>query len=278
MKQLTQIERRQALIRCIGDRIFYRPHLEIAELARSPDTHHHIGLTQKHAVHIRFFLHGHEGDPAIKVSLMILVQMTSHIPSQNFVTKLKTHLLHQVTESRNIPSADENDISTIILKDDRMYQHNIARFNFTMYDVRRAQDVVNPWTSHCNVMVLSGDNDRESQGHRFVYGKVLGIYHVNIIMIGRGMVDYTPLQMEFLWMRWYKPIDQVFTWNTSTLDRVKFPPLADEHPLDFLDPADVIRGCHIIPSFTSKKKHSRGPGVSACAGDKDDWRDYYVNR
>ncbi|KAG1749279.1 hypothetical protein EDB19DRAFT_1904794 [Suillus lakei] len=54
--------------------------------------------------------------------------------------------------------------------------------------------------------------------------------------------------------------------------------MADEHLFDFLDPADVVRACHIIPSFTSKRKHSGGPGVSACAGDKDDRREYYVNR
>lgn len=170
------------------------------------------------------------------------------------------------------------DSDRIIVKDDRMYNHNIARFNYTSYDVRRAQDVINPRTTHCNVMVLRSEDDLEHHGHQFIYGKVLGIYHVNVIYIGAGFVDYTPTRMEFLWVRWYEPMDQLFAWETSTLDRVGFPSLTDEHSFDFLDPADILRGSHIIPAFNSGKKHPDGLGMSGCAQDKDDWCEYYINR
>jgi hypothetical protein len=159
-----------------------------------------------------------------------------------------------------------------------MYHHNTARFNYTTYDVRRSQDVVNPRTPHCNIMILRADDDAGRQGHRYIYGKILGIYHVNVIFIGNGMVDYTPLRMEFLWVRWYTPMDDIAAWETSKLDRLSFPSMADEFSFDFLDPADVLRGCHIIPSFADGKRHPDGLGVSACAGDKDDWCQYYVNR
>ncbi|KAG2120560.1 uncharacterized protein F5147DRAFT_562718, partial [Suillus discolor] len=183
VKQLTRIERRQAHIHRIRDRTVYRPHVEISELVTSPEAHHHIGLTQKYPVHIGSYLHSHKGDPAIT----------------NFVSKLKGHLLHRInTSSDSLGSRNEYDINTIIIKDDRMYQHNIARFNYTTYDVRRGQDVVNPRTSHCNIMVLRTDTDIGNQGHKYIYGKVLGIYHVNMIFIGSGMVDYTPHRMEFL--------------------------------------------------------------------------------
>jgi len=109
-----------------------------------------------------------------------------------------------------------------------MYRHNIAWFNYIMYDVCRAQDVINPWTSHCNMMVLSSDNDVGHEGHRFSYGKVLGIYHVNVIYVGISMVDFTPLWVEFLWVHWYEPMEQVSSWDTSTLDRLRFPPMNDE--------------------------------------------------
>ena len=68
VKQLTRIEHRQAHIRCISDKIVQRPHVEITELARSPLVHHHIGMTQKHPVHIGTYLRSHQGDLAIKVS------------------------------------------------------------------------------------------------------------------------------------------------------------------------------------------------------------------
>ena len=68
VKQLTRIERRQTRIRRIANKVVYRPHTEIAELARSPHVHYHIGSTQKYPVHIGTYLRTHEGDPAIKVS------------------------------------------------------------------------------------------------------------------------------------------------------------------------------------------------------------------
>lgn len=84
--------------------------------------------------------------------------------------------------------------------------------------------------------------------------------------------------MEFLWIRWYETVNQVSDWDTLSLDRVRFPPMADEYSFDFLDPALVLRGCHIVPAFASLRRYQSGLGVSACAGDKGDWRKYYVNR
>ncbi|KAG2742815.1 hypothetical protein P692DRAFT_20749471, partial [Suillus brevipes Sb2] len=51
---------------------------------------------------------------------------------------------------------------------------------------------------------------------------------------------------------------------------VNFPPLADEHSFDFLDGADVLCSCHIMPHFNSSKKHEDELGVSACVEDKND--------
>jgi hypothetical protein len=127
-------------------------------------------------------------------------------------------------------------------------------------------------------MILRADDDTGSHGHKYIYGKVLGIYHVNVIFIGNGMVDYTPLRTEFLWVRWYTPVDDSAAWETLKLDRLSFPRMSDEFSFDFLDAADVLRGCHIIPSFADGKRHPDGSGVSACVGDKNDWRRYYLNR
>ncbi|KAG1812534.1 uncharacterized protein BJ212DRAFT_1276699 [Suillus subaureus] len=258
-KQLTQIKCRQAHICRISDKIVHCPHIEIAELARNPHIHHHIGATEKSPVHIGLYLISHKGDPAIK----------------NFLVKLKDHLLEQIA----VPGVgEENDTNKVIIKDNRMYCHNIARFNYTNYDVRRAQDVINPRTSHCNVMVLCAANDVGHQGHKFVYGNMLGVYHVNVIYIGSGMVNYTPLQMEFLWVCWYEPMAQVSAWETLTLNQVRFLLMADQYLFNFLDPANVLRGCHIIPCFEKDKRHPEGSGMSACAGDKDDWHAYFINQ
>lgn len=85
-----------------------------------------------------------------------------------------------------------------------MYKHCITRFNYTSYDIRRAQDTVNARTSHCNVMVLADDDGDESPSSgpasHFLYARVLGTYHVNVIYVGPGSVDFTAHRLEFLWV------------------------------------------------------------------------------
>jgi hypothetical protein len=54
-------------------------------------------------------------------------------------------------------------------------------------------------------------------------------------------------------------------------------PIDDESTFSFIDPADVVRGCHIIPAFAKGRKHPDRLGVSGYVGDKDDWHEYYVN-
>ncbi|EGN99376.1 hypothetical protein SERLA73DRAFT_28488, partial [Serpula lacrymans var. lacrymans S7.3] len=56
-------------------------------------------------------------------------------------------------------------------------------FNYTTYDVHRVQDIINPRTSHCNVMLLSPCDDTGTQSHPFCYVRVLGIYHANIVYV-----------------------------------------------------------------------------------------------
>jgi hypothetical protein len=48
----------------------------------------------------------------------------------------------------------------VLFKSDCMYNHRIVRFNYTTYDVRRSQDVINPRTSHCDIMLLADPSAR----------------------------------------------------------------------------------------------------------------------
>jgi hypothetical protein len=65
----------------------------------------------------------------------------------------------------------------IYFKNNWMYSHSIMRINYTMYDVRRGQDTINPNTDHCNVMVLADGHDSDAETHTFHYAHVLRIYH-----------------------------------------------------------------------------------------------------
>ena len=113
--------------------------------------------------------------------------------------------------------------------------------------------------------------------HLFWYARVLGIYHVNVIYIGEGNVNYLPCRLDFLWVQWYVLEDEP---DTGQLDHVSFPPLSDNLSFRVLDPDDILQVCHIIPVFWEGLACENGPGLSFCDQDHDhkDWKSYVVNR
>jgi hypothetical protein len=129
-------------------------------------------------------------------------------------------------------------------------------------------------------MILNGDGDGNDtiSDHPFRYARVLGTYHVNVVYVGPGMLDYQPRRMEFLWVRWYRNSGVVPNWNGQTLDRIRFAPMAADDAFGFIDPSVVLRSCHLIPAFAKGMSHRDGKGMSFCARDSSDWVEYYVNR
>jgi hypothetical protein len=46
----------------------------------------------------------------------------------------------------------------------------------------------------------------------------------------------------------------------------------------YVDPADVLRGCHLLPVFANGKLHPDHIATSKLASDTDNWKYYYINR
>jgi hypothetical protein len=179
--------------------------------------------------------------------------------------------------ARSTPTDDSVDPSRVLFHSNRMYKHNLLRINYTTYDVRRSQDVINPNTPHCNIMLLADEDDPDS--HRFRYARILGIYHVNVVYTGPDMLDYTPRRVDFLWVRWFKHVEaRPVKWGDCRLDSVCFPPMASGDAFGFVDPKDILRGCHLIPTFRHGKVHRDEVSLSKFAKDVHDWCRYNVNR
>jgi len=203
------------------------------------------------------------------------------------VPKLKNHLLPRLQDllkyeapAQNAATAggnDPEDYNHVFIKKDVMYRHKIAHINYTTYDVRRAQDVIHVDTLRCNVMVFNNPEDDDE--NPFSYARVIGIFHVNAILAGpEGIVDHRPRRLEFLWVRWYRCVSAMHTWETGKLDRIHFPPITDEDAFGFLDPRDILRASHITPIFALGQVHVDGIGLSKIAKDYQDWRFYYITR
>ncbi len=124
-----------------------------------------------------------------------------------------------------------------------------------------------------------------SSNHPFLYGRVIGIYHVNVIYTGPGTAGYEPMRFDTLRIRWFQ-LDTVHSqverssggWKSSRLDRLSFPPMIQVDSFGFVDPKLVLRGAHLIPAFSLGKRYLDGQGISIMSRDNSDWNHYYVNR
>lgn len=154
------------------------------------------------------------------------------------------------------------------------------RVNFTTYDMRRDQDIINPRT-HPNVMVLSPETAVSS--HPFWYARVLGIFHLDVIHTGSESRNGSVQRMEFLWVRWYGTEPGYRSgFKAARLPKIGFVPDTDEYAFGFLDPSLVLRGCHLVPAFAAGRTNSLlsllpGQTTAARAADEeDDWENFYV--
>ena len=69
------------------------------------------------------------------------------------------------------------------------------------YDVQHRNDIINPGTSHCNVMLLADDAEGSPiSSNHFLYAWVLGGYHANVIYTGPGMCDFEVHHFNFFFV------------------------------------------------------------------------------
>jgi hypothetical protein len=202
---------------------------------------------------------------------------------QNFYSRLKDHLLGRLRGLEydgDETEFTEQDRDSILIRNNRIYRHKTCRLNFTTYDMRRSQDSVNPRTSHRDIMVHAREDPESQEAHPFWYARTLGIFHVNV----RYNDTHSEWQsVPFLWVRWFgrsetRTHSRV---NPHRMDRVGFVTDSDDtEPFGFLDPAHIIRACHLIPAFAhGRTQELLSPSIVREETNNDeDWLYYYVNR
>lgn len=152
----------------------------------------------------------------------------------------------------------------------------IELFQLPVSTLRRETEAINPRTDHRDVMLLTRADGTGS--HPFCYARVLAIYHANVVYTGPECLDYQPRQLEFLWVQWFELLDHPAGWEHHALDKGRFVAMDRADAFGFVDPADVLRCCHLIPLFADGRLHPDGVAVSRNARDSEDWKYYYINR
>jgi len=125
-----------------------------------PQEHHHISSSDKVHKNIIRFAHKDSLDAATK----------------NFLPDLKDHILGRLLGIGHSQSFSDDERDRLLINKNQLYQHGTLRVNYTTYDMRRDQDSINPKT-HPDILMLASD----SQSHPYIYARVIGIYHVDII-------------------------------------------------------------------------------------------------
>ena len=194
---------------------------------------------------------------------------------------MKDHLLGRLLQ-REFDGDDydftDADRRTIQIRDQKIYTSQVLRVNYTTYDVRRDYDCV---SARRKEFVMTRSPETGEHAHPYWYAQVLGVYRAKVRHTGEKSEDYGFRPMDFLWVRWLGR-EPGYRWGRryAKLPKIGFIPEDQPDAFGFLDPALVIRGAHLVPSFVDGRgtvNLRSGPSTARPDGVQDDWINYYVN-
>ncbi|OSC99224.1 hypothetical protein PYCCODRAFT_1416437 [Trametes coccinea BRFM310] len=278
--QIAKHQRRAALLRALRDvdsgyvprRVRLQKRRSAARQERDgvlaptpPVVRYAISQSQRAPLRLRSWLTKHKEDAAVK----------------NFIPLLRAHLFGRLTNRTDYDEFTAQDLDHVHIDQERIYQHKSLQLNYTTYDMRRNQDVINPRT-HADIMVLA-DNSVEAGTDRYWYARVLDIYHAFVRYSGPDATRTSRewQRVDFLWVRWYES-DPGYPcgFQERRLPRLRFPDTNDPDlcPFGFVDPREVIRGAYIMPAFAhGMTSDLLGPSRLARRDAADsDYEYYYV--
>ncbi|KAI0739828.1 hypothetical protein C8Q80DRAFT_1124151 [Daedaleopsis nitida] len=182
----------------------------------------------------------------------------ANIRIPDFSINLQTHLLACLADHGIGPLDGPNqdgtefsfsDRSRLIIHHSQMYPHQILCLNYTTYDLRRCQDIINPRT-HSDIMLISGiplDGDDSSSAHGFEYARIIKIFHVNVCLADSQQMSAFE-RMDVLFVRWFR-VDHSITgsFKAKRLYRLEFTPADNDDGIasGFVDPSDIVRVSHM---------------------------------
>ncbi|KAI5993853.1 hypothetical protein EDD15DRAFT_2262737 [Pisolithus albus] len=260
MSQLAKQERRSTRARRELDTEMIMTEFEEREESVPLTKHYHLSHSFHNAVSLPAFLNDHSGDPAIK----------------DFIPNLKDHLLARLRRLEYdgdewiFASDERHSVQFVNLNHVSMPKQ--LQVNFTTYDIRCDKDTLHSGQGD-TIMMYS--REQGTDAHPFWYAQLIRAWVFCIYYEGEEH------DMDVVWVRWLG-VEPRYQWGIgkARLPKVGFILDSESGAFGFVDPALVIRACHLIPVFTEGRTDSllrRGPSL-ACPNDEvDDWASYYVN-
>ena len=201
---------------------------------------------------------------------------------QDFLPRLKDHILGRLSGAEfdgDEQMFSDDERSSVIFVNNRVYRHKVLRVNYTTYDLRRSQDSLNPRT-HADIMVLSHEEpDGDNNPHPYWYARIIGIFHAQVRHVGPTSKSSETQKIDFLWVRWFgRDLTRRSGFEAKRLHRLGFLPSDNIDAFGFLDPNVVVRGVHLIPAFAyGHTSDLLGPSIARQPSENDeDWNYYYI--
>ncbi|KAH9970811.1 hypothetical protein BJV74DRAFT_784066, partial [Russula compacta] len=233
------------------------------------DLWYHISASKKNPQDIFSTICNNKGDPTYYKSL----------------PKLQDHLLGQLMGCefdsdmhKEFMDLDHNSIHFI---GNKIYSIQTCCIYYTSYNLQWQCDTVS-LCMHPDIMLRSPVTKEGAEP--YWYARVIGIYHANIwaknpeIPGGRNARC-----MDFLWVHWFGDEPGYHSsCRRAHLPEISFLESTDNMAFSFVDPANVIHRCHLIPAFNAGWSADPLPHPHSIAHrlnpeDVDDWLNFYVN-
>ena len=176
----------------------------------------------------------------------------------DFIPKLKDHLFLRLFPSEL--DRENRSPGNVLIKDDIIHKHIRLRVNYTSYDNQRESDTINP-KSHPYILIPKVDCPKK--GEPYDYARMLSAFRVEVSYLD----FYNPMRWEcldFLWIQRF----QYFPASGSPFSTKRYPKIKQLAEFGFIDPAQVIRGAHLIPAFIDGQSEGT---------EGREWRGFYVN-
>ena len=144
------------------------------------------------------------------------------------------------------------DRNSICFIGSKIYSVQTCHIYYTSYNLQWQCDTVNPHT-HPDIMLCSPINEEGAEPYWYV--RVLGIYHANNWV--ENLVDPGARNvrcMDFLWVHWFGKVpDYCLGFHRAHLPTIGFVDSTDKFAFSFVDPANVVRRCHLILAFDADR-------------------------
>jgi hypothetical protein len=185
---------------------------------------------------------------------------------------------------------EDADYNRIVIDKDKIFTHATLKINYTTYDLHHKQDSLKLYlrilpkgkgikaghSPRSFIMLPSEETDKNRGYHPFWYAQVLGIFHVNARLVGEPRESTR--RIHFVWVKWFGHCDEHKNGAPPRGLYKVGPARGDSVSTGIINPDDIIRAAHLIPSFKDGREDAEVWESSIIEDSEDDWIYYYVNK